>query len=236
MDLSLDLGLGLSPSDMLESTDMLESSDMQLLDTSDMQITETSPTGSKGNEAPKEKKKGRGSHKFNAKVVECYDLDGNLIRTFPSCSDASKAMKATPVEISQCCKGQKDNIRGFRYRFKDENVQRRTSLVPKRGYVIETVSTDSLQQAAEPELLIGSRSSRASRGIIEQVKLIDSISARKRSQILNPPDALPRKWSRVTVKIGHIFVPSWVPNSNSLNPVLNPNKSTEGKSKSKRKR
>jgi hypothetical protein len=222
MDLSFDLGIGLSPSDM-HTTGSPPSSSSAIAEENLVAPTQ-----------PLEKKKGRGAHKFNAKVVEVYDLEGNLFKTFPSCTEASKIMKATPVEVSQCCKGQKDNIRGFRYKFRDEDIQKKAALVPKRGYVIETVSTDSLPTASEADIGIGSRLSRATRGITEQVKAIDAASTKKK--LLYPPEALPRKWTKVVVKIGHMFVPTWVPDSNNLNPILNPNKTAGPKSRPKRKR
>lgn len=219
--MSFDLGIGLSPSDVHTTGSFSPPS---------LATAEDVPAETK----PLEKKKGRGSHKFNAKVVEVYDLEGNLFRTFPSCTEASKTMKATPLEVSLCCKGQKDNVRGFRYKFRDEDILKKTALVPKRGYVIETVSTDSLPTISEPDIAIGSRSSRATRGIAEQVKAIDAVSTKKK--LLYPPEALPRKWTKVVVKIGHMFVPTWVPDSNSLNPILNPNKTDGSKSRPKRKR
>ena len=215
LDLSLDLGLDIQ-TDLPIVT--LSPQDISLIPEPESQ--------------PQPPKKGRGAHKFNAKIVECFDLEGNLLNVFPSCAEAAKIMDATPVEISQCCKGVKDNIRGFRYKYKNEDVPKKSSLIPKRGYVIEAVDAMSVQP--EPELVLGSRSSRASRGIIEQVKFIESASTRKR--FLDPKEALPRKWTKVTMKVGHIFVPTWVPNSNDLNPILNPNKSITTKSKAKRKR
>lgn len=53
----------------------------------------------------------------NAKAVECLDLSGKVIGQYRSGIEAVKALNIQQGDISLCCRGLKDSINGYRFRF-----------------------------------------------------------------------------------------------------------------------
>ena len=58
----------------------------------------------------------RGKHP-QAKKVNQYDLDGNLIAVFLCLEDAAEAVGCTNGAISMACQGKRDKIKGFRWSY-----------------------------------------------------------------------------------------------------------------------
>ena len=114
-------------------------------------------------EVSDEKRKG----KSNAKAVQVFDLEGNLIETYKSGILAAQALGILQGDISLCCRGLKPSVNGYKFKFvgdyDDINLD---STKLKRGYAIETVvegsSTKSNIDIDKPEIM--TRSSRTSRG------------------------------------------------------------------------
>ena len=83
--------------------------------------------------------------KNNAKPVEVYDMDGNLLNTYRSGIAAAQAMGFQQGDISQCCRGMKDSFGGYRFKFVDTVYTKAieaaaTAKSLKRGYAIEYVA------------------------------------------------------------------------------------------------
>ena len=100
--------------------------------------------------------------KSNAKAVECLDLDGNLIEIFKSGLAASVKLNIPQGDISQCCRGLKRSVAGYRFRFHGD-TEDRSEFKLKRGYgyVLEPV----IPAAKEPQAPAApTRNTRASRG------------------------------------------------------------------------
>ena len=53
-----------------------------------------------------------------SKIVEQYDLDGKLIKIFPSISDAADELKICRSSIKRCCDGKYKNVKGYIWKFK----------------------------------------------------------------------------------------------------------------------
>lgn len=104
---------------------------------------------------------GRKRERSNAKAVECLDLDGNLIEVFRSGLAASSKLNIPQGDISLCCRGLKQSVSGYKFRFRGD-TEDRSEFKLKRGYgyVIEPVneSKDNIQ------ISTATRTTRASRG------------------------------------------------------------------------
>jgi group I intron endonuclease len=53
-----------------------------------------------------------------SKTVEQYDLDGNLIYTFLSITDAANSIKVARSSISRCCECKYTNVKGYVWKYK----------------------------------------------------------------------------------------------------------------------
>lgn len=53
----------------------------------------------------------------NAKAVECMDLSGTVIATYRSGLEAVQALGVAQGDISLCCRGMKDSVGAYRFRF-----------------------------------------------------------------------------------------------------------------------
>ena len=169
-------------------------------------------TSSFGMIAEKTKVKNR----TNAKTVECYDMQGNYVGEFPSGSSAAQALGVAQGDISLCCRGLKDNVNGYKFRFKGDpfDFQR-----VKRGYQI--VAEDA--NAGKSEL--NTRTTRASRG--EHVGMGASRTRQEDTlkYYLAPPEHKTREWKEELVSVGPFSVKKWVPQSSELNKDLQEHKS-----------
>mmetsp|Transcript_23506 Transcript_23506/g.21380 ORF Transcript_23506/g.21380 Transcript_23506/m.21380 type:complete len:210 (+) Transcript_23506:3-632(+) len=150
-------------------------------------------------------------NRSNAKAVEAYDLDGNLIDTYPSGLLASKALNIQQGDISLCCRGLKPSINGYKFKFAsefDEQVDSNAKL--RRGYALEVIqSTDQSSNSninfQNQRTDIVTRSTRTSRGE-------HSIEGNHVSSILAPADAKTRKWRKVfTTVSGGMIISKWLP-------------------------
>jgi hypothetical protein len=57
----------------------------------------------------------------NSKPVRQYDYDGNLIKEYASSNEAGRAMGVRPYCISFCCRGKIGSVKGFLWKYADEN-------------------------------------------------------------------------------------------------------------------
>ena len=97
----------------------------------------------------------------NAKAVECFDMNGNLVGTFRSGLAANQALNIQQGDISLCCRGLKDNINGLRFRFAGE--EHRANAIVRRGYVTEVVPVNILAAPPGEEDIPGRLVTRLSR-------------------------------------------------------------------------
>ncbi len=87
----------------------------------------------------------------NAKPVEVYDMEGNLLQTYRSGIAASQALGFLQGDISLCCRGLKDSLGGYRFKFVDNvysKVESNAVRGLKRGYAIEYVPEPGYQQSS----------------------------------------------------------------------------------------
>jgi hypothetical protein len=61
------------------------------------------------------------SRRSNAKAVECLDQNNVVVATYRSGIEAAHAMGVQHGEVSLACRGIKDNIKGYRFRFEGED-------------------------------------------------------------------------------------------------------------------
>jgi hypothetical protein len=54
-------------------------------------------------------------------AIDQYDLDGNFIKTFKSCLEASKVLKVNRISISNCCKNKLKSYKGFNWEYNKNN-------------------------------------------------------------------------------------------------------------------
>lgn len=59
---------------------------------------------------------GRGLHPHAKKVVQ-LDFEGKLLATFDCTIDAANAVGCTPSAIGMCCKGQRKQIKGYKWKY-----------------------------------------------------------------------------------------------------------------------
>jgi hypothetical protein len=97
-------------------------------------------------------------------------MDGNLIEVFKSGMEAAQKLNILQGDISLCCRGVKNSINGYRFRFfEDEDEEKIETTKIRKGYVIENFS--------EPYKIESVRTTRASRGehvVQERVVTINS--------------------------------------------------------------
>jgi hypothetical protein len=108
----------------------------------------------------------KGREKSNAKAVECLDLDGNVIEIFKSGLAASTKLNIPQGDISQCCRGLKRSVAGYRFRFHgdtEERVGGELKLKRGYGYVLEPVYPGENKEPASVSAA-STRNTRASRG------------------------------------------------------------------------
>lgn len=61
-----------------------------------------------------------GGNRYNAKIVNQLDLDGNFIKAWECIKDASKELKLCDSSISYCCKGKRKTCGGFRWIYSEQ--------------------------------------------------------------------------------------------------------------------
>lgn len=67
----------------------------------------------------------------NAKTVECFDMEGNLVAVYESGSHAGRELGIVPTDVSLCCRGIKDSVSGYRFRFQNGGVENKVPV--KKG-------------------------------------------------------------------------------------------------------
>lgn len=120
----------------------------------------------------------KGRERSNAKPVECLDMEGNLIKVYNSGTLAARDLNVQQGDISLCCRGLKDSVGGYRFRFSGAyQTTQPTGVKLKRGFayvaVEEPPKTTELTQ----------RTTRASRGEYGLAR-VDDKSGRS---VLAPP-------------------------------------------------
>ena len=55
------------------------------------------------------------------KMVVQMTMVGKTLRVFTSGKDASKALDISPGKISEACRGRKESVKGYKFRFLDPN-------------------------------------------------------------------------------------------------------------------
>ena len=58
----------------------------------------------------------------DCRIVLQLDLNGNLIQEFPSIQDAADSVGVSGTNISACCRGKVNKIKGFKWRYKNDNI------------------------------------------------------------------------------------------------------------------
>jgi hypothetical protein len=101
----------------------------------------------------------KGRERSNAKPVECLDLEGNLLKVYNSGTLAARDLNVQQGDISLCCRGLKDSVSGYRFRFSGANqVVRPSGVKLKRGFAFVAVEE-------QPKTIESTqRTTRASRG------------------------------------------------------------------------
>lgn len=54
------------------------------------------------------------------KPVRVYDLNFNFISDFNSAVEASKFTNGSRPDICECCKGRKDSVNGYKFKYKEQ--------------------------------------------------------------------------------------------------------------------
>lgn len=94
----------------------------------------------------------------NAKPVECLDLEGNILKVYNSGTLAARDLMVQQGDISLCCRGLKDSVGGYRFRFSGEqHIIRPDGVKLKRGFAYVSVED-------QPKSELTQRTTRASRG------------------------------------------------------------------------
>lgn len=65
-------------------------------------------------------KKRMGGKAYNARKVNCYDMNGNFIKEFNSLADAAREYANRPQDIYNCCIGKQKSSRGRRWQYASE--------------------------------------------------------------------------------------------------------------------
>ena len=79
--------------------------------------------------------------KSNAKAVECIDEFGNIVAKYRSGTEAAHAIGVLHGDISLVCRGLKDNIKGYRFRFEGEEWQKRVTKSVRKKLSIQLETT-----------------------------------------------------------------------------------------------
>ena len=159
--------------------------------------------------------KSKSKNRTNAKTVQCYDMEGRLIGEFPSGSSAAQAFGVAQGDISLCCRGLKDNVNGYKFRFKGDPVDHQKL---KRGYQLVEEAANVIKTE------LNTRTTRASRG-----EYVGNSSNKTRQEdtlryYLAPPELRTRKWENVDVNVGHFVIKKWRPNTDEINQGLQEHK------------
>lgn len=93
----------------------------------------------------------------NAKAVECFDVQGNFLKTYFSGANASKELGVPQGDISLCCRGLKTSAMGYRFRFVGSENNPSEPLKVKRGFAL-------VPDTEKPAEVSYQRTTRASRG------------------------------------------------------------------------
>lgn len=144
---------------------------------------------------------------INAKAVECLDMAGNTINIFRSGLLASQAFSIQQEDISLCCRGLKDSINGYRFRFYDEPEPAALSTTTRRDGKMR--STRKSSSYAPP---VGRVSTGGQDGLLDPCNI-------HRETIKN---CKVRKWSKKALKVGStLSAKKWFPlNNQQPNAVL----------------
>mmetsp|Transcript_25040 Transcript_25040/g.41729 ORF Transcript_25040/g.41729 Transcript_25040/m.41729 type:complete len:258 (+) Transcript_25040:62-835(+) len=163
----------------------------------------------------------------NAKAVECYDMDDNLIESFRSGMAASQKLNIPQGDISLCCRGLKQSVLGYKFRFQGETEEMRQAKL-KKGFVLEGIVPDDTSTKLEM-----TRTTRASRGEYGQGSRFD-----QKNSILAPAAVKSRTWTQTRVRVGPFMVKRWQASAAAPTQLLQEHlhKGTDRKVKSSRRR
>jgi hypothetical protein len=167
-----------------------------------------------------------------AKAVDCFSLDGKLLNTYPSGLIASKALGISQGDVSLCCRGLKDSVSIYKFKFHGDATDYSAAKM-KRGYqlVEEDLNPDA------PLSALGER--RLKRLLRNQAEQIGNES----NSLLRNSHHKARQWDMQTVNLGPFSVKQWVPRTTELNQALqeqkkmlaNQSKKQKGTKSSKKK-
>lgn len=110
----------------------------------------------------------------------------------------------TQGDISLCCRGMRQQVGGYKFRFVAEEARPEAKL--KRGFAYEPV----LDEGSKDMLLAETRRTRASRGEFGAAGSEAPPPIVPKVSILAPPELKVRKWRKVLVKLGNLIIPRWV--------------------------
>lgn len=136
--------------------------------------------------------------KSNAKPVEWLDMEGNVLGVFKSGLETQKALCITQGDISQCCRGIRDSVGGYRFRFFNEDIRPENTM--KRG------GLDATSIMEERTL----RTTRATFRTADSVPGSINVKGGPPSMSLIPAEFQSRKWRKVIVRQGNLIIPKWV--------------------------
>jgi hypothetical protein len=155
----------------------------------------------------------------NAKPVECYDLQGNLLKIFNSGTLAARELNIQQGDISLCCRGLKSSVNGFKFKFSGASslVDRPEGMKLKRGFAFVPVTEEG---NIETGINVGNKSevtlrtTRASRGEYSSGSTRGHASDKHGKQLLlAPPSIRVRTWRQEVVQRGPFHLTKWIPNS-----------------------
>src|SRR4051812_43872383 len=94
-------------------------------------------------------------------AIDAFDLDGNMIASYPSGSIASQSLGIQQGDISLCCRGLKASIGNYKFKFSADHDDNNDNIKLRRGYALEVVVGDSADKR-EPSS-VSTNTARASR-------------------------------------------------------------------------
>lgn len=75
------------------------------------------------------------------KKIDCYDLWGNFLKTYPSINEAAKILELNASDIVNCCKGKSPRVKDYRFTYEKENKEIKFNGVFKNEWTIR-ISND----------------------------------------------------------------------------------------------
>lgn len=171
--------------------------------------------------------------KSNSKAVDCFDLNGNLLKEYPSGIAIATALNIQQGDISLCCRGLKHSVSGFRFRFHGDPNDPYEQYQLRKASAKEQQSLPRDLNDTNPEQLTRTRR-RASVmyseiGLDGEPQYSDKRDGKGVARAKSTPhmDHIThikvRKWSKrdkVQLGKGSFFIAQWVPDAPNPNPVF----------------